>query len=110
MPDTPTGLPLRSATDLISPFWLLATTRDRKSTRLNSSHDQISYAVFCLKKKNARHTGSRPKRNVRPAGCNAPQLVNILLSSHSPHTHTLGTRETTPLVLRDAYSILYSTR
>src|SRR2546428_1160003 len=24
---------------------------DRKSTRLNSSHDQISYAVFCLKKK-----------------------------------------------------------
>src|SRR2546430_9560824 len=33
--------------------------RDRKSTRLNSSHSQISYAVFCLKKKNAlrdRHT------------------------------------------------------
>src|SRR2546421_8030256 len=31
--------------------------RDRKSTRLNSSHDQISYAVFCLKKKNKKqHT------------------------------------------------------
>src|SRR2546428_9992452 len=30
---------------------ILART-DRKSTRLNSSHDQISYAVFCLKKKN----------------------------------------------------------
>src|SRR2546430_8829051 len=27
------------------------TTKDRKSTRLNSSHSQISYAVFCLKKK-----------------------------------------------------------
>src|SRR5206468_10648611 len=27
---------------------------DRKSTRLNSSHDQTSYAVFCLKKKNRR--------------------------------------------------------
>src|SRR2546430_4225762 len=27
-------------------------TSDRKSTRLNSSHSQISYAVFCLKKKN----------------------------------------------------------
>src|SRR2546427_9152608 len=27
---------------------------DRKSTRLNSSHSQISYAVFCLKKKNRR--------------------------------------------------------
>src|SRR2546427_7902377 len=29
----------------------LADQRDRKSTRLNSSHSQISYAVFCLKKK-----------------------------------------------------------
>src|SRR2546430_8548336 len=29
----------------------LAQYRDRKSTRLNSSHSQISYAVFCLKKK-----------------------------------------------------------
>src|SRR2546430_3821434 len=28
-----------------------STTGDRKSTRLNSSHSQISYAVFCLKKK-----------------------------------------------------------
>src|SRR2546421_3864726 len=28
-----------------------ASGLDRKSTRLNSSHDQISYAVFCLKKK-----------------------------------------------------------
>src|SRR6266853_3147905 len=28
-----------------------APCRDRKSTRLNSSHSQISYAVFCLKKK-----------------------------------------------------------
>src|SRR2546428_2575676 len=37
--------------------WALAVRRrkpDRKSTRLNSSHDQISYAVFCLKKKNDR--------------------------------------------------------
>src|SRR2546430_11636305 len=29
----------------------LEQVRDRKSTRLNSSHSQISYAVFCLKKK-----------------------------------------------------------
>src|SRR2546430_2544871 len=29
---------------------------DRKSTRLNSSHSQISYAVFCLKKKNIKKT------------------------------------------------------
>src|SRR2546427_8527189 len=31
-------------------YWPLKST-DRKSTRLNSSHSQISYAVFCLKKK-----------------------------------------------------------
>src|SRR2546430_8755618 len=31
-----------------------AGARDRKSTRLNSSHSQISYAVFCLKKKKSR--------------------------------------------------------
>src|SRR2546430_10596588 len=30
-------------------------SRDRKSTRLNSSHSQISYAVFCLKKKTNIH-------------------------------------------------------
>src|SRR2546421_6471984 len=30
---------------------LVLEQKDRKSTRLNSSHDQISYAVFCLKKK-----------------------------------------------------------
>src|SRR2546430_5680359 len=33
-----------------------ATRGDRKSTRLNSSHSQISYAVFCLKKKNTHTT------------------------------------------------------
>src|SRR3712207_8437135 len=31
--------------------WLEANPEDRKSTRLNSSHANISYAVFCLKKK-----------------------------------------------------------
>src|SRR2546430_3199106 len=31
---------------------------DRKSTRLNSSHSQISYAVFCLKKNNADRPGA----------------------------------------------------
>src|SRR2546430_6067953 len=33
-------------------FAQLMAAQDRKSTRLNSSHSQISYAVFCLKKKN----------------------------------------------------------
>src|SRR3712207_8884825 len=33
---------------------------DRKSTRLNSSHANISYAVFCLKKKNKTESASQP--------------------------------------------------
>src|SRR5688572_32209059 len=33
---------------------LMRITPDRKSTRLNSSHSQISYAVFCLKKKQSK--------------------------------------------------------
>src|SRR6266853_6163180 len=47
---------LEAAADAKSVFVLAsfdpqAVLRDRKSTRLNSSHSQISYAVFCLKKK-----------------------------------------------------------
>src|SRR2546428_3566263 len=41
-----------------------ATCEDRKSTRLNSSHDQISYAVFCLKKKNNIITQHHIQRNI----------------------------------------------
>src|SRR5688572_30997465 len=39
--------------------------RDRKSTRLNSSHSQISYAVFCLKKKKKKkkHINEKNKRS-----------------------------------------------
>src|SRR2546430_11331696 len=40
--------PAPAAAHSASPF---AASADRKSTRLNSSHSQISYAVFCLKKK-----------------------------------------------------------
>src|SRR2546421_2343605 len=43
---------------------ILLLLGDRKSTRLNSSHDQISYAVFCLKKKKTRlrtsHNPAKP--------------------------------------------------
>src|SRR2546427_5788553 len=42
---------------------------DRKSTRLNSSHSQISYAVFCLKKKNNSSTFCSPSRN----SCSRPR-------------------------------------
>src|SRR2546430_7624649 len=42
-------------------------TRDRKSTRLNSSHSQISYAVFCLKKKRYINTGDTRQWKTRDA-------------------------------------------
>src|SRR5438270_9628114 len=40
---------------------------DRKSTRLNSSHSQISYAVFCLKKKNKNPRPHSPYTPYSPA-------------------------------------------
>src|SRR2546421_91012 len=42
---------LRSPAEVQTVQQVATRARDRKSTRLNSSHDQISYAVFCLKKK-----------------------------------------------------------
>src|SRR2546430_12425329 len=45
---------------------------DRKSTRLNSSHSQISYAVFCLKKKNryaSRYARLRTRSSRPPSKC-----------------------------------------
>src|SRR2546429_6955698 len=47
----PVGPPSRSR----AIRWSLFEMRDRKSTRLNSSHGYISYAVFCLKKKKTHH-------------------------------------------------------
>src|SRR5207253_10492954 len=41
-----------------------STPRDRKSTRLNSSHVAISYAVFCLKKKKQKNIKSTPRQNL----------------------------------------------
>src|SRR5438270_6644682 len=50
---------------------VLVSLRDRKSTRLNSSHSQISYAVFCLKKKTAKYldpTASQHYHSIFSAG------------------------------------------
>src|SRR3989449_5846732 len=44
---------------------LLGWTRDRKSTRLNSSHGYISYAVFCLKKKKKKHKAAINARRIK---------------------------------------------
>src|SRR2546426_2299729 len=48
--------------------------RDRKSTRLNSSHLVISYAVFCLKKKKKRYNEIQAKNNVLTEIRDAPVI------------------------------------
>src|SRR2546427_6589832 len=54
------------------------TPQDRKSTRLNSSHSQISYAVFCLKKKNTKtthfHDKSETTIRLRPPLLFTPEI------------------------------------
>src|SRR2546421_2134493 len=67
--------------------------RDRKSTRLNSSHDQISYAVFCLKKKKKRRPPAAPRRQCRrprrPARARRLHRVNAeLIAEHRHHLVT----------------------
>src|ERR1017187_10888370 len=51
--------------------------QDRKSTRLNSSHRCISYAVFCLKKKQT------PKTHTRGIAPHSPERVSLLVPSRA---------------------------
>src|SRR3712207_7900116 len=46
------------------PVWCPVDLRDRKSTRLNSSHANISYAVFCLKKKKNKLAPNHPSPTI----------------------------------------------
>src|SRR5215212_10757486 len=55
--------PARAAT------WRPSPAGDRKSTRLNSSHLGISYAVFCLKKK---------KHNIKRPRLHKPNIINLI--------------------------------
>src|SRR5256886_13336584 len=69
---------------------------DRKSTRLNSSHSQISYAVFCLKQKKLQSTKQPPPRPLDPLWLLPITLIHSrsLLVSNPPlksaHLLTLG--------------------
>src|SRR5437667_9864356 len=62
--------------------WPPGAHRDRKSTRLNSSHITISYAVFCLKKKKKTITHTKIRQNRAPAG-GEMQIVVRTKSAHS---------------------------
>src|SRR5256886_3551108 len=73
----------------------LASRTDRKSTRLNSSHSQISYAVFCLKKKSELHkhyrlaAGLSQEALAARASLSARTISDLQRGIHStPHTAT----------------------
>src|SRR5688572_31204424 len=51
----PPARPCSASKLLVTTLTASSDSRDRKSTRLNSSHSQISYAVFCLKKKKKKY-------------------------------------------------------
>src|SRR6266496_5903077 len=52
----------RGSAEAVAQRAVAGVRRDRKSTRLNSSHVEISYAVFCLKKKKKKNTKIRNKK------------------------------------------------
>src|SRR2546430_9122759 len=58
--------------------------QDRKSTRLNSSHSQISYAVFCLKKKKHVDLHYPLTPTARPAEAPAGRRINTRDIPHLP--------------------------
>src|SRR6266496_5705465 len=61
------------ARSIRSPLWMSTAPLDRKSTRLNSSHVEISYAVFCLKEKNYKRALRRER------GVSLRDAVHVLL-------------------------------
>src|SRR5208337_1124781 len=71
--------------------------QDRKSTRLNSSHRCISYAVFCLKKKTARTS---------PAACEARPTRATSSPSRSPPRATSPRRRPRPSPARSFFFLM----
>src|SRR2546429_3566363 len=61
----------------------LASRQDRKSTRLNSSHGYISYAVFCLKKKKTETKKAAP--------CQADRTSPRVSSTRTVYSHHIPT-------------------
>src|SRR2546430_3531020 len=81
--------------DLLGADELRIESEDRKSTRLNSSHSQISYAVFCLKKKKKTRRPNSPTRRCRcsedPTAPHSPRCATRPRASQwsrpKPHDH-----------------------
>src|SRR5690242_13987721 len=82
-----------------------AERRDRKSTRLNSSHMSISYAVFCLKKKKKKKTtvqgvdarASRHAHSHRPISSTLTTSFSFECSGDHRDLHSFPTRRSSDL-------------
>src|SRR6266513_2849283 len=81
------GPPRNAAESLCSPRVRRRPRSDRKSTRLNSSHVSISYAVFCLKKK------SGGERDLDRPGQDVDHPAADPLRVHAIDLHGLGVQE-----------------
>src|SRR5438105_5472920 len=77
----------------IMPILKPSSMADRKSTRLNSSHEWISYAVFCLKKKQV----ARPLSNELTVGPRYSNPAAVWLHhAASNHSHLRGIEQVQP--------------
>src|SRR6266496_3612564 len=84
------GTPAQARTALRS--WSGGPRQDRKSTRLNSSHVEISYAVFCLKKKKKQKRPPTPRTPPQPSHpALARTKVTQCSSLKSPAPQSAGT-------------------
>src|SRR5207249_4233703 len=76
-------------------YAVAVTGLDRKSTRLNSSHVSISYAVFCLKKKNTSRKSARPL--LHNLHVSVMFIFFLSFSDSTRHLHSFPTRRSSDL-------------
>src|SRR5256885_13073143 len=72
----------------------IQATIDRKSTRLNSSHLVISYAVFCLKKKNDTHVDFGPLQFNRPIVLTPSGFITSIHAANRAYAQQMTPRAT----------------
>src|SRR5256884_6449994 len=87
-------------------FCRIPLTRDRKSTRLNSSHGHISYAVFCLKKKNTESRGGVPFDSTHDQSRTADSIIFTVRGGQG-ETHPLD-RGMGFLIAHPSYSSVHT--
>ena len=67
---------------------------DRKSTRLNSSHGYISYAVFCLKKKKKTKTNKQTNTNKKKKNTHTNTILQLQVTNSKDHIPVMPTHST----------------